>query len=197
MPKTFLDKNNNALYTGYETHEIVANPTLEGDEETLEGLEIGSTKYKVGGGSGTEVILGAELVALEGKHIDVDKLIALVQKYDLDNQEKNLFVGLNGNSLDDVYADEASLISFYNNSGIELCVLVNYLSQSLDYSGEDSLITMLTNNKLVIEGVIIQEFSSDWFKWATSIFQPTIRKYAEDSTIIIITKQEILDLFVD
>ena len=30
---------------------VVANPTLSGDEATLNGVEIDSTKYKVGGGS--------------------------------------------------------------------------------------------------------------------------------------------------
>ena len=32
---------------------VVANPTLSGDEATLDGLEVDGTKYKVGGGSGT------------------------------------------------------------------------------------------------------------------------------------------------
>ena len=32
---------------------VIANPTLSGDEATLNGLEVDGTKYKVGGGSGT------------------------------------------------------------------------------------------------------------------------------------------------
>ena len=32
---------------------VIANPTLSGDEATLDGLEVDGTKYKVGGGSGT------------------------------------------------------------------------------------------------------------------------------------------------
>ena len=32
---------------------VIANPTLNGDEATLDGLEVDGTKYKVGGGSGT------------------------------------------------------------------------------------------------------------------------------------------------
>lgn len=53
MPKIFKDKNNNILYTGYETSEVVANPTLVGTEANLTGIQIGDTKYKVpeGGGS--------------------------------------------------------------------------------------------------------------------------------------------------
>lgn len=197
MPKTFLDKNNNTLYTGYETYEIVANPELAGNEETLEGLEIGSTKYKVGGGSGTEVILGAELWALQGKHVDVDKLIALVQKYDLDNTELTLMVGLTGTSSNSFYYSNGCLISFYDNSGTEVCIFGEYLTQSLDYTEGDSLTTVLANNKTAIEGVTIQDLSFP--EWAASIFQPVIRKGGEYSgyPFIIIPKQEILDLFVD
>ena len=47
MPKIFKDKNDNVLYTGYETSEVVANPTLAGTEASLTGVQIGSTKYKV------------------------------------------------------------------------------------------------------------------------------------------------------
>ena len=46
MPKIFKDKNDNVLYTGYETSEVVANPTLAGTETELTGIQIGSTKYK-------------------------------------------------------------------------------------------------------------------------------------------------------
>ena len=34
-----------------EASDVVANPTLSGDEATLNGLEVDGTKYKVGGGS--------------------------------------------------------------------------------------------------------------------------------------------------
>ena len=47
MPKIFKDKNDNVLYTGYETSEVVANPTLVGTEDTLAGFQVGDTKYKV------------------------------------------------------------------------------------------------------------------------------------------------------
>lgn len=49
MSKIFLDKDNNVFYEGYETHEIVANPTLAGTEDNLTGLKIGNTKYKING----------------------------------------------------------------------------------------------------------------------------------------------------
>jgi len=54
MSKTFLDKNNNVLYTGYETHEIVANPTLAGTEANLTGLQVGDTKYAIPQGGGEQ-----------------------------------------------------------------------------------------------------------------------------------------------
>ena len=47
MPKIFKDKNNNVLYTGYETSEVVANPTLAGTEVNLTGLQVGDTKFAV------------------------------------------------------------------------------------------------------------------------------------------------------
>lgn len=50
MSKIFLDKDNNVVYEGYETHEVVANPTLAGTEDNLTGLKIGDTKYKVSSG---------------------------------------------------------------------------------------------------------------------------------------------------
>ena len=36
---------------------VVANPTLSGDEATLNGIDIDGTKYKVGGGSGGKLYL--------------------------------------------------------------------------------------------------------------------------------------------
>lgn len=49
MSKTFLDKDESVLATVYETSEVVANPTLDGDEPTLDSFLLGDTKYKVGG----------------------------------------------------------------------------------------------------------------------------------------------------
>ena len=40
-----------------EESNVVANPTLSGDEATLNGLEVDGTKYKVGGGSGGKLYM--------------------------------------------------------------------------------------------------------------------------------------------
>lgn len=40
-----------------EASSVIANPTLSGNEATLNGLEIDGTKYKVGGSGGSEVHL--------------------------------------------------------------------------------------------------------------------------------------------
>ena len=61
-----------------EASEVVANPTLSGDEATLNGLDIDGTKYKVGGGS--EVHLYEHRVNIAG----VDLVI-----YDSDNKLYN------------------------------------------------------------------------------------------------------------
>lgn len=77
MPKRFLNYKGATLATIYETDEVVANPTLEGNEETLEGLEIGKTKYKVGGEGGSKVVANPELTgdeqALEGLEVEGTK----------------------------------------------------------------------------------------------------------------------------
>ena len=46
---------------------VIANPTLSGNEATLNGLEVDGTKYKVGGGSGgSEVHLYQHLIEFRG-----------------------------------------------------------------------------------------------------------------------------------
>lgn len=56
MPKQLLDKDNNLLYSGYETEEIVANPQLDGTEGNLTGLQVGDTKYAVPQGGEIEFV---------------------------------------------------------------------------------------------------------------------------------------------
>ena len=46
---------------------VIANPTLSGNEATLDGLEVDGTKYKVGGGSGGSGKLYHHSVMIEGK----------------------------------------------------------------------------------------------------------------------------------
>lgn len=53
-----------------EESEVVANPTLSGDEATLNGLEVDGTKYKVGGGS--EVHLYKHHINIEGRNQNYD-----------------------------------------------------------------------------------------------------------------------------
>ncbi len=71
MSKTFLDKNNNVLVSVYETKEIVANPTLVGDEEEFTGLQVGNKKYAAP--QGTPVVanpvLEGDEQALEGLEV--------------------------------------------------------------------------------------------------------------------------------
>ena len=43
---------------------VIANPTLSGDEATLDGLEVDGTKYKVGGSGGSEVHLYRHILKL-------------------------------------------------------------------------------------------------------------------------------------
>ena len=45
---------------------VVANPTLSGDEATLDGLEVDGTKYKVGGSGGSEVHLYRHVIQISG-----------------------------------------------------------------------------------------------------------------------------------
>ncbi len=83
MPKIFKDKNNNVLYTGYETSEVVANPTLAGTEADLTGLQVGDTKYKVSSGGGVIYRYTISLFA-EGGYNVLDKITVLSsENYDL------------------------------------------------------------------------------------------------------------------
>jgi len=71
MPKQLLDKNNNLLYSGYETDEIVANPQLDGTETDLKGLQVGNAKYKVSSGGGsTELKYISVYGSIENKIFD-------------------------------------------------------------------------------------------------------------------------------
>ena len=55
-----------------EASSVVANPTLSGDEATLNGLEVDGTKYKVGGGS--EVHLYQHRISLKGRSANFETL---------------------------------------------------------------------------------------------------------------------------
>ena len=50
---------------------VIANPTLSGNEATLDGLEVDGTKYKVGGSGGSEVHLYKHSISF---YIDTHKL---------------------------------------------------------------------------------------------------------------------------
>ena len=53
-----------------EASSVVANPTLSGNEATLDGLEVDGTKYKVGGGS--EVHLYKHSINLMGRNQSIE-----------------------------------------------------------------------------------------------------------------------------
>lgn len=144
-----------------------------------------------GGGDSTGLILGTELVVLQGKHIDVDKLIALIQKYDVDNTNQDLQVGLSaqGDS-----APTIGIVELADNSGLELHILGNIFTGSLDYESGDNLATLFTNNKVAIENFTMDSIPSDI---KLSLFLPYINGTSEYEEIVPISKQEILDLFVD
>ena len=57
MSKNVYDNRDSLLFSVYETHEIVANPTLTGGEANLTGIKIGETKYQVGGGSASNIVV--------------------------------------------------------------------------------------------------------------------------------------------
>lgn len=63
---------------------VVANPTLEGTEPNLTGLEVSGTKYKVpeGGGSNDPYTFNLYELAhyVEGKHLNVDNFISLINQ---------------------------------------------------------------------------------------------------------------------
>lgn len=48
-----------------ESDSVVANPVLAGDEDSLSGIEVNGTKYKVDAGGGTEVIANPTLAGTE------------------------------------------------------------------------------------------------------------------------------------
>ena len=87
MSKRFLDKERQLLVEVYDTDEIVANPTLDGTEDSLAGLQIGDTKYKVTGGGGGGVdayelkITDFTPTATEGEYQLSPELIAVVNEY--------------------------------------------------------------------------------------------------------------------
>lgn len=141
-----------------------------------------------GGGNSTEVILGAELLALRGKHIDVDKLIALIQKYDVDNNNHSLTVG----SIAASYSSD-SIIYLADDSGIVFNIFGIPRDQGMTFESDESLTTFLTNNKIAIESIKPMTFNGPVYY---SIFQPTISDMGNFGDILI-PKQEILDLFVD
>lgn len=101
-------------YTGGGTT-VVANPTLAGTEEELTGLQVGETKFKVGGGDeNTSITTLTDLfVQLKEKthyvgtyYIDKAKLIEFVNKYDIDGS--GLYIGY--------VANDYYLLEFHSDS---------------------------------------------------------------------------------
>lgn len=75
-----VDEDTGVLYldkgscTEEASSEVIANPVLTGDEETLVGIQVGGKKYKVagGGGSGEMDITADEIAALFDDICDID-----------------------------------------------------------------------------------------------------------------------------
>lgn len=187
MPKTFLNYKGAILASVYETDEIVANPTLEGTEQPLEGLEVGNVKYKVSGGTGgtSSVFSDTDFDSLVGKHLSVDKLIALLKS-------KNIIEGYEfyilGGMVDNGGINPAYGIHFEYGSDTVFSILDNRPIYSVSYDTDYE--TTLLNAKTAIESIIIKRYGYN------AIYNNCIRNRDGEHTITYtITLQEFLDLF--
>lgn len=82
---TRSDTEDDYDYDGYETinvNKVNANPVLAGTESALEGIEIGGTKYKVGGGD-----LYLHMISFHNTYQDIDINISCAKSSALTPQE--------------------------------------------------------------------------------------------------------------
>ena len=169
---------------------VVANPTLAGTEDTLTGLQVGDTKYAVPQGGGTSsVFCDTDLKSLVGKHLSVDKLIALLKSKNI--IEGSAFHILGGFINQDTEVGSGYGIYFMYGSDTELRILNEPSIYSLSYDTDYE--TTLLNAKTTIESTIIEILDYP------AIYSNCIRNYENDSSVTTyaITLQEFLDLFVD
>ncbi|MBR3210073.1 MAG: hypothetical protein IKF82_07430, partial [Bacilli bacterium] len=110
-------------------NQVKANPTLEGEEETLESLKIGNKKYALGGG--TEVIANPELAGTED---DLEGLQVGENKYK---------VGIK------LYKHNIKMI--HGTLGIMFCSIINRTPNTFDFN---SLINYLSEKKFEFESKI-------------------------------------------
>ena len=129
-----------------EASSVVANPTLSGDESTLNGLEIDGTKYKVGGGSEVHLYIHSILGNQNERFIlytndntpfttstvkeyiaeNMSK-VAITGSYNIDSKEYFWqSLGVNVGSL------SITKVGFYDNNG----VLTKYLQHDFTLSSD-------------------------------------------------------------
>jgi hypothetical protein len=184
MPKTFLNYKGATLASVYETDEIVANPTLEGTEQPLAGLQVGNTKFSVsqGGGYSPNVFCTVDLLPINGKHLSVDNLIAFLNSKNITTGD-NLEIGeVGGNErVIQLYYGSSTYISIGDESII-------YITFDTDYE------TTLLNAKTTIESTPVTVTLNNGPKIFTTA---VINNDGGTVTTAVITLQEILNLFED
>ncbi len=146
---------------------VVANPTLEGNEENLTGLEVNGTKYKVPQGGSSGVGYGSDYYIfcmdfydlVENKSLDVDKLIALCDKYELglDSNPTNKTI-----SLEAIHMNNSSNYADIFKVGYDSCKGGIYISlgyndvQLIESSETLTIRELLIANKTAIEETTIR-----------------------------------------
>lgn len=129
--------------------EVVANPTLSGNEATLNGLEVDGTKYKVGGGSGGKLyqhvcqianesgveIYCLELITRDNTPLTLSNLVTILTNRYTEDQKVNFSVTA---TKDNIYVIRAFIFS---NS---IRIRRSYLSDISQVSNFD--ITVLRND---------------------------------------------------
>ena len=156
-----------------------------------------------GGSSGgdSELIFGYEIADLDGKHVSVDKLIALLQKYNVPGTGYNyLNIGSNTNSYSAPYA----IMDIGDQSGLAFELINTEWGYVGVTSSEQDFYTILQENKTDIEENLI--IGKDYTAGGVSpyvgvayVYLPLIVAYNSNGSQVHfkVTKQEILDLFVD
>lgn len=171
----------------------MANNEIKLDKKATDYL-----KDKIGGGGSggdSELIFGYEIINIKNKHLSVDKLIALLQKYGAsgDFEYFNVGVGVDYEYLND------GIVKFYDNSSLSYETYYNTNEAiSISYDSGDDLYTKLQNNKIAIEEIALGTQTS-YTRYFRQIWQPLIELFTGDANpqCFKVTKQEILDLFVD
>ena len=98
-----------------EASAVVANPTLSGDEATLNGLEVDGTKYKVGGSGGSEIHLYGHYISTSvGSNSNIN--LAIYSNSDIPFQTGTLVNWIKNNGFS-VSSDKCYVASGYYSNG--------------------------------------------------------------------------------